>query len=74
MEGVTCFHLRRMARLAKIVVKAITWRDERVKSGLKEMPKRAVKGFGSKSMLRALLSVSKTLDQKSVNRGQLQNM
>ncbi len=49
--GVTRFHLRRIARLAKTVVKAMTWRDETVKSGLEEMPKRTVKGLGSKSML-----------------------
>ncbi len=71
---ITCFHLRRIARLAKTVVKAMTWRYEMVKSCLEEMPKRTVKGLRSKSMLRALLSVSNTLDQKSVSRGQLQNI
>lgn len=55
-----------MVHLAKTVLKEIT---SRVKSGLEEIPKRAVKWLGPKSTLRELLSVSKTLDQKSVSQG-----
>lgn len=72
--GSTCFHLIRMAHLGKRGEKAITWRDATVMSTLSKKPKRIVKGLGSRFMLIASLSVSKTLDQKFVSWEQLQNM
>ncbi len=40
-----CFHLRRKARLAKIVVKATTLLSRAVRSGLRDTPKGAIKVF-----------------------------
>ncbi|XP_016116997.1 A-kinase anchor protein 9-like [Sinocyclocheilus grahami] len=46
LGGEVCFHIRRIARLAKIVAKATTLQSRAVRSGLRDTPKRAKKGSG----------------------------
>lgn len=53
---------------SETAVAVITRRDEADQSGVKHMLKRAVSGSGSRSVLRALLTASKTFDQKSARR------
>lgn len=72
--GKVCFHLRRIDRLTKIVVKATTLISWAVRPGLRDTPKRANKSSGSILLLRALLSISNTPDQKVASCGHVQNI
>lgn len=69
VRGDVCFHLRSIARLAKIVGKATTLLSWAVRSGLKDTSKRTYKGSGSILVFRALLNVSNTPDQKVASCG-----